>query len=198
MYIMYLRLCDSLLVWFLHATLLQRRVTIIYSITMLRLFPVQCKLLAHGSNNTDPEGNSHCEGQDYLNLWHTERCRGHPFELELAQLPVAAGHPALPSVDDKGHVGLVVMHSGEDLLAMARHCEGGGDEHVLLVPHHGNAHRWPLLRQLPPPEHVLVGGGACGANIPRLDDLSRYSSLCHATAAVCVVGQATADMNWLF
>ena len=96
-----------------------------------------------------------------LNLGHPERCRGDPLELELAQLPVAAGHPALPSVDDEGHVGLVVMHSGEDLLATARDCQGRGDEHVLLVAHHGNAHRWPLLWQLPALEHVLVCSGAC-------------------------------------
>lgn len=98
----------------------------------------------------------------YLNLGDTEGGRGHPLELELAQLPVAAGNPALTSIDDKGHVGLVVMHCGEDLLAVARHSEGGGDEHMLLVPNHGNAHRWPLLRQLPALEHVLVGGCACG------------------------------------
>ena len=99
----------------------------------------------------------------HLNLWHAKGCRGHPLELELTQLRVAAGHPALTSIDDKGHVGLVVMHCGEDLLAVARHCQSGGDQHVLLVSYHGNAHRWPLLWQLPALEHVLVGGRACWA-----------------------------------
>ena len=37
---------------------------------------------------------------------------------------------------------------------------------MLLVPHHSNAHRWPLLWQLPALEHVLVGGGACAAAKP--------------------------------
>lgn len=97
--------------------------------------------------------------QGYLNLGHTKGRRGHPLQLELTQLPVAAGHPALPSIDDKGHVGLVVMHSGEDLLAMARHSQRGGNEHMLLVPNHGNADGGPLLGQLPSLEHVLVGGG---------------------------------------
>ena len=99
----------------------------------------------------------------HLNLWHTKGRRGHPLELELTQLPVAAGHPALTSIDDKGHVRLVVMHCGEDLLAVAWHRQSGGDQHVLLVSHHGNAHRWPLLGQLPALEHVLVGGRACWA-----------------------------------
>lgn len=99
----------------------------------------------------------------HLNLGYTKGRWGDSLQLELPQLPVATGHPALPSVDDKGHVGLVVMHSGEDLLPMAGHSQGGGDEHMLLVPNHGNANCWPLLGKLPALEHVLVGGGPCWA-----------------------------------
>lgn len=94
----------------------------------------------------------------HLDLGHTKGCRGNSLQLELPQLPVAASNPALPSIDDKGHMGLVVMHSGEDLLPMARHSERGGDEHMLLVPDHGNPNGGPLLGQLPALEHVLVGG----------------------------------------
>ena len=97
----------------------------------------------------------------YLNLRLAKRGSREALELELPQLAVATGHPALPSIDDKRHVGLVVMHGGEDLLAVARHGEGGGDEDMLLVPHHGNPQAGPLLGQLPPLEHGLVGGCAC-------------------------------------
>lgn len=97
----------------------------------------------------------------YLNLGLAKGCRRKALQLELPQLPVAAGNSTLPSIDDKGHVGLVVMHCGEDLLAMARDCEGGGDEHMLLVPNHGNTQAGPLLGKLPPLEHGLAGGSPC-------------------------------------
>ena len=99
----------------------------------------------------------------YLNLGHTKGRWGDSLQLELPQLPVAAGHSAFPSIDDKGHVGLVVMHCGEDLLPMARHSQRGGDEHMLLVPNHGNTYGRPLLWKLPALEHVLVGGCPCRA-----------------------------------
>lgn len=99
----------------------------------------------------------------YLNLGHTKGCRGDSLQLELAQLPVAAGHPALPSIDDKRHVGLVVMHSGEDLLPVARYSQRGGNEHMLLVPNHCNTNGRPLLGKLPALEHVFVGGCPCWA-----------------------------------
>ena len=99
----------------------------------------------------------------HLNLGHTKGCRGDPLQLELAELPVAAGHPALPSIDDEGHVGLVIMHSGEDLLPMARHSQRGRDEDMLLVPNHGNTNSRPFLGKLPALEHVLVGGCPCRA-----------------------------------
>ena len=117
----------------------------------------------------------------YLDLGHTKGCRRHPLELELTQLLVTAGHPALTSIDYKGHVWLVVMHSREDLLAMARHSERGGDEHMLLVPHHCNAHCWPLLWQLPASKHVLVCGGPCYPSttmISSISDAAKSSKSC--------------------
>lgn len=100
-------------------------------------------------------------GSAYLNLRLAKGCSRKALELELPQLAVAAGHPALTSIDDKGHVDLVVMDGGEDLLAVAGHGEGGGDEHMLHVAHHGHPQAGPLLGQLPPLEHGLVGGGPC-------------------------------------
>lgn len=115
------------------------------------------------SKNGNLTENGNLKVATHLNLGHTKGRCGDSLQLELPQLPVAAGHPALPSINDKGHVGLVVMHSGEDLLPMARHSQRGGDEHMLLVPNHGNANGRPLLGKLPALEHVLVGGGPCWA-----------------------------------
>mmetsp|Transcript_32310 Transcript_32310/g.71484 ORF Transcript_32310/g.71484 Transcript_32310/m.71484 type:complete len:206 (+) Transcript_32310:790-1407(+) len=52
------------------------------------------------------------------------------------------------------------MHSGEDLPAHGRHWRVGRDQHVRHVSHHLHAEGRALGGQLPPLEHLLVGGGA--------------------------------------
>lgn len=133
----------------------------------------------------------------HLNLGYTKGRRGNSLQLELPQLPVATGHPALPSIDDKGHVGLVVMHSGEDLLPMAGHSQGGGDEHMLLVPNHGNAHGRPLLGKLPALEHVLVGGGSCWAAIETVHAHAGAAVKPSQQVVVYVVTSVTVKQVWI-